>query len=69
MCVGLECPFLHCVYHPLGDTCPSYKGSFGDLRPHLCNANSNMLLGIPVPLGFVLLVLAFLSLVTPFWEV
>lgn len=48
---------------------PSCKGSSRDLRPHLCNANSNMLLGIPVPLGFVLLVLAFLSLGTLFWKV
>lgn len=44
------------------------RSSVRDLRPHLCNAGPNMLLGILVPVGFVLLILAF-GLVIQFWKV
>lgn len=42
--------------------------SFTDLKLHLCKSSFNMLLGIVVPLGFVLFVLAFFGFGNPVIE-
>lgn len=68
--IGLECPLSHCVYHPLIYTSALAVGggSFRALRPHLFNATSNMLLGIVVPLSFVLFCLVFFGFGNPILE-